>query len=461
MTQTIDLLDERLHPLRVIWYLAWPILVEQLLLTCVQYANTAMVGVIGPAATASIALSASVSWLINGLFTGLAIGFAVQVGHAIGAGDPQEAKRITVQSLLAVLIVGGGLSVLMVIIAQFLPAWMNADPAIRADGTAYLAILASGYLFNCAQIMSFNLLRCAGDTRTPLFYNLLTNVVNVVLVFFLLYPPRDAVIFGKTVHLWGADLGVRGAAIGSLTAVTITTLFLVRKMVLGRSPLNLRGFGRIGFEKRIWVGTVHYGLPVTLERVSINGGQVVLTAMITSIGTAALAAHQYAVTAESMAYMPMFGFAFAATALISQSLGAGSPKLARRFGNWSLYGGTAVMVVLAVVMFLLAPQLVSIFTDVPEVIAMGAGVLRVEACAEPFFAISTIVFGALRGSRDSRFAAIAGVVGMWAVRLPLAYLLLRLTDLGLYCIWIAMACDLFIRAVIAYLRYIKYRWVEP
>lgn len=459
MTHSIDLLDERRHPMRTIWYLAWPILIEQLLLTCVQYANTAMVGVIGPNATAAIALSSSLTWMVNGMFTGLAVGFAVLVARAIGAGNPQEAKRVTVQAMLATLLVGGAVSAIMIVVAQFLPAWMNAEPAIRADGTAYLTILASGYVFNCGQIVCFNLLRCAGDTRTPLLYNLLTNVVNVILVFFLLYQPREAVVFGFRIHLWGAGMGVRGAAIGSLTAVTLTTLLLFRKMAFGNTALNLRGLGRIRFEKPIWSGALHYGLPVTLERVTINGGQVVLTGMITSLGTVALAAHQYAVTAESMAYMPMFGFASAATALVSQSLGANRPPLARRFGDWSIYGGTGLMVFLAVGMYAFAPQLVSIFTDVPEVIAIGAGVLRVEALAEPFFAISTIVFGALRGSRDNRFAAIAGVVGMWVVRLPLAYLLLKLTDLGLYCIWIAMACDLFIRAVIAFIRYKKYKWL--
>lgn len=460
MVQTINLLDERRHPLQVIWYLAWPILIEQFLLTCVQYADTAMVGVIGPSATASIALSASVTWMVNGLFTGLAIGFAVLVGRYIGAGDPEGAKRVTVQALFAVLAVGGVLTVIVVIVAQFLPAWMGAEQAIRADGTAFLTIVGSGYVFNCAQVVCSNLLRCAGDTRTPLFYNLLTNVINVILLLFLIFEPRDAVILGHTVHVWGAGLGVRGAAIGSLTAVAVTSLLLMRKLVFGGTILNLRGFGHVRLEKPIWRDAFSYGLPVTLERITINGGQIVLTGLVTSIGTAALAAHQYATTAESMAYMPMFGFATAATALVSQSLGAGNSKLARRFGDWSLWGGTGLMFFLAAALYAFAPRLVALFTDVPEVIAMGGGVLRIEAFAEPFFAIATIVFGTLRGSRDSRFAAIAGMVGMWVVRLPLAFLLVKFTDLGLYCIWIAMACDLFIRAVIAFIRYSRYRWTE-
>ena len=460
MPKTIDLLNEGRHPMGAIWFLAWPTLIEQLLLTCVQYADTAMVGAVGPSATASIAVCSSSTWLINGLFTGLATGFAVLVGHAIGASDVERARRVTVQALLAAVAAGALLSVAVMVIAQFLPTWMGAEPAIRADATAYLTIIAAGYVFNCLLVVCSNLLRCAGDSRTPMFYNLLTNIINVILNFLLIFKPRDITLLGKTVHFWGAGLGVSGAAIASVVAVAFSAVMLVLRLVRGNTALRLRGTGRPRPEGQVWRNAFHYGLPVTLERITISGGQIFLTAMVTSIGTVALAAHQYAITAESMAFLPMFGFASAATTLVSQSLGAGNPKLARRFGEWSLWSGVALMTVLGTVLFIFAPQLVGLFTPSAEVAALGGSVLRIQACAEPLFAASAIIFGALRGSRDNRFAALAGMVGMWAVRLPLAWLLLRVTDWGLYCIWIAMACDMVARAVIAFVRFKQYKWLE-
>lgn len=460
MLQTIDLLAEDRHPLKAIWFLAWPTLIEQLLLTCVQYADTAMVGAVGPASTAAIAVSASTTWLINGLFTGLATGFAVLVGRAIGAAELERARRIAVQALLAAVCGGGLLSLLVMFIARYLPGWMGAEPAIRADATAYLTIIAAGYVFNCTLVVCSNLLRCAGDSRTPMFFNLLTNIINVILNFFLIFRPRDRVLFGRTVHLWGAGQGVSGAAAASVIAVAFSAVMLVIRLWRGGTALRLRGTGRPRHEGAVWSSAFHYGLPVTLERITISGGQIVLTALVTGLGTTALAAHQYAVTAEAMVYLPMFGFSSAATTLVAQSLGARNPRLARRFGDWCLGGGVVMMTVLGGLLFAFAPQLVGLFTRSREVAALGGSVLRVQACAEPLFAASTIIFGALRGSRDNRFAAIAGVVGMWLVRLPLAWILLRTTRLGLYCVWIAMASDMVARAAIAMIRYRQYRWLN-
>ena len=158
--------------------------------------------------------------------------------------------------------------------------------------------------------------------------------------------------------------------------------------------------------------------------------------------------------------MPAFGFSAAATTLIAQSMGANRPELAKRFSRYCILGAVALMTAMGCVLFFGGQFLVSLFTPDAEVVSLGGEVLRIEALAQPFFAISMVVSGIMRGARQTRITFVIAAVGMWIVRIPLAFLLLRTTDLGLTCAWIAMASDLCVRGLIALFYYKKGNWAQ-
>lgn len=456
-----DFLDENLRPARVIWYLAWPTILEQFLITFVQYINTAMVGALGKNATAAIAVTTSSVWFVNGIFAAVGIGFAVLVGRRIGEGDIEGAKKAVRQSLTATLFVGLIATLLMQSIAGGLPVWLNADPVLWKDATSYLRITSSVYLMSLAVNVCSNIIRCAGDTRTPLFYNVTMNIINALLNLFLIYPSREVNLFGFSFTLPGAGLGVSGAAVSTAVAMTFTGTMLVRVLFTKKSlPIHIPMRGDYRPDFPLLKTVARLGTPVAFERGSISAGQIVITAMVTGLGTVPLAAHYLAITAEAVSYMPAYGFSAAATTLISQSLGANKKPLAERYAKYCTWGGFLFLTIMGVFLYFGSEFLVSLFTPDKEVVVLGGSVLRVEAFAQPFVALGMVITGVLRGAGDTKWPFYISIIGMWVVRLSIAAILLATTNLGLMSVWIAMVSDLVVRGLISLWRYRSKKWLN-
>ena len=175
-------------------------MLEQVLIMLVQYVDTAMVGAIGPDATAAVALTSSTNWLMNGILAGVAIGFGVPVGNYIGANKIDRARAVVRQSVLAIAFFGLALTAIMLCIAPYLPHWLGGEESICADATRYISIVSLAYIATASVQICSNILRCTGDTATPLIFNVSTNVINMVLNFLLIYEPREITIFSSNMN---------------------------------------------------------------------------------------------------------------------------------------------------------------------------------------------------------------------------------------------------------------------
>lgn len=158
--------------------------------------------------------------------------------------------------------------------------------------------------------------------------------------------------------------------------------------------------------------------------------------------------------------MPIFGFATAATTLVAQNLGAGDKERAYHQGRLCIWMAVGVMCCTSAVMFALSPQIIDIFSDDPQVIALGSQVLRIEAFAEPFFAIASVVGGVLRGAGDTKWPFYISLAGMWLLRVPVAFVLIHFFHWGLHAVWVGMALDLFLRGLISLWRFRKRAWLH-
>ena len=305
--QQIDITSSAHSPGKIIWKLAWPVMLEQILIMMVQYVDTAMVGAIGPNATAAVALTSSTNWLMNGIIGGAAVGFSVPIGNFIGAKLYDKARDVVRQSVIAIFIIGAVLTGIMLAVAPHLPHWLGGDPEICADATSYISIVCLAYIASISIQICSSILRCTGDTATPLVFNVSTNLINMVLNFLLIYAPREISVLGITFRMWGAGLGVSGAAIATAVANVVSGVMLLRAMFLKKFPCNISTRDKFRFDKAIWADMVRVGTPVTFDRVCVSLGQILMTAMVTSLGTASLAAHSLGITAESITYMPGFG----------------------------------------------------------------------------------------------------------------------------------------------------------
>jgi putative MATE family efflux protein len=334
------------------------------------------------------------------------------------------------------------------------------DQVVPVAGT-YMSIIALAYPFTILFAYMANLIRSSGDTRSPLIANIITNVANIVANYLLIFPTRQINLFGWDFLMPGAGLGVKGAAIGTAGATALSALILFGVLVMKDSPLRtpFRGVSwKVDWS--VMRQVFRLGAPHALERATLSIGQIILTVLVTRIGTVSLAAHHLAITAESITYMPVSGFSLAATTLVAQSLGAQKREMALDFAKRSLRWGVMLMSGTGLLMYIFSRQLMAFFSPDLAVIALGSRVLRIEAFAEPFFALSIVISGILRGAGDTKWPFINSLIGMWVVRLIPASILILGFGFGLEAAWGCMVADLVVRGLLNYRRYHKGTWID-
>ena len=461
MDNKLDLLDKTKSPNRIVWALAWPTIVEQLLMTVVIYVDAAMVGSAGVNATAAVAVNTTVIWLLQGLMSGLAVGASVLVGRKIGERKMTEAQDILTQSLLAMMVLGIVTMLIgELVLAQNLPRWMGAEQDLLAPAEQYMRIVALSFPFQVMLAVGCAIIRGAGDTRRPMIYNIVSNVVNIVGNYFFIYETRNVTIFRWTFKIWGAGMGVGGAAIGTLLAFLAAGMMTLWHLINRKSSFHMGDRPSFRPDGRIMRQIVKLGLPTAFERITLSAGQMVITALATGMGSVMLAAHQLATTAESICYMPCYGFSVAATTLVAQAIGADEKKLAKTYSLVCIRYGVLAMVASAVLMYIFAPKMIWLFIRDAAVISVGAAMLRIEAFAEPCVAVTNVICGALKGGGDTRWPFYISIIGMWIVRLSMAVAAIKIFGAGLEGIWVPMAIDWAVRMIICIYRYKGGKWMD-
>ena len=303
------------------------------------------------------------------------------------------------------------------------------------------------------------MLRCSGNMRMPSMIGVLMCVLDVIFNYFLIFPSRDIYIGTLTFLMPGAGWGVKGAALGTAFAEFVAAAVLMWFLLSRSSDLKLIGErGRFLPTFATIKKALHIGLPMGIEHIVICGAQIMTTVIVAPLGIFAIAANSFAITAESLCYMPGYGIADAATTLVGQSLGAGRRDLTRRFAYITVFMGMAVMGVMGIIMYVAAPQIIGMMTPVEEIRALGIMSLRIEAFAEPMFAAAIVAYGVFVGAADTLVPCLMNFFSIWAVRLSLAALLAP--SMGLKGVWIAMCVELCFRGLIFLVRLQRGKWIK-
>ena len=412
--------------------LAWPTMLEQLMQTAVQYIDTAMVGSLGTQATAAVGATTTVNWLIGSSVSALGVGFLSFIAQAYGAGDKKAASKAVSQAVLVTAVVGSLFTALTLGLSGLVPVWMQVDTGIRDLASRYFFILYLPMLPRTATIIFGTALRAAGDTKTPMKVGVLVNIINVVLNFLLIFPTRQ--IWGITVP--GAGLGVVGAAIASAVAFAWGGIHIT--VVLWKHPMISPKGASFKPDKAILRPCLKTALPNMLQRFGTSLGYVAFAAMINSLGEVATAAHTIANTVESAFYIPGYGMQTAAATLAGNAYGAGDKKRMNDLAAMFIPIEIGLMILSGAALFLSAPALVGIFSDSPEVIALGTTVLRMVALSEPFYGFSIIVEGMMLGVGNTKQPFVFNIAGMWGVRIVGTFICTQLLSFGLVSAWACM-----------------------
>ena len=415
--------------LRLVWQLSLPAILTQITTIAMQYIDSAMVGALGADASAAIGLVASSTWLFGGVTTAVSAGFSVQVAHRIGAGEDTEARTVVRHGLAAALTLAALLALLGLGICRQLPCWLGGGAEICADASAYFLTFSLMLPFSQLNSLTAGFLQCAGDMVTP-------SVLNAVMC------GLDMVCNALLIP----HFGVLGAGMGTALACALVSLAMAWCCCVRNAQLRLRRGEAHAFRPEILKKAFRIGAPVAVQEIAMNGAMVASTMILAPLGAAAIAANSFAVTAESLCYMPGYGVGSAATTLVGRSVGAGDAVQARRYGNICTAHGGALMGCTGLLMMIFCPFVFRLLTPVAEVRTLAAQVLRIGLLAEPLFGVSIAAAGALRGAGDTLVPSLLNLGSIWIVRLGLSLLLVG--KLGLRGMWIAMAIELCVRGAL-------------
>ena len=454
----MSVVDANRKPISTIFMLAWPVFLEQILVSMVNYVDTAMVGSLGAYATASVSISNSPNMLVNGLIMSLGVGFTAMISRAIGAEDLERAKNLMRQALTMVIMLGVPLMTVLICLAGKIPQWMGAEADVLPHAMLYNRIFACSLIFRCMSMLITSMMRGYGDTKTPMFVNMGVNVVNVLGNFLMIYPTRQLTVFGVTFTMIGCGWGVAGAAAASSLSSTCGALTMLCVLFLRKGPLQLDFKGRFLPDMALLKNVLRISLPAAFERVAMSLGGIINNSTIASLGTVAFAANSLYLTAESMCFMPGFAFATAATTLVGQSLGAKRPDLAEKYVKTIAVLGSCVMAVLGSGLFLFAKPILSMFTPDPAVIALGTICLQYDAFIQVPQMLAQIFSGALRGAGDTKWTFIIIASSQWTLRILGTVICIRVLGFGLQAACLAMCADQCMRCCLFFLRYRTGKW---
>lgn len=447
---------ESLATISVIVALAWPTVVEQAMQTLVQYIDTAMVGAIGTHATAAVGATSTVGWLIFGTLSSFSVGFLAMIAKACGAGKTEETKTVCAQAVFLTLVTGVIATIFPLALSKQVPIWMQVDPVIQSLSATYFFILYTPMLPRTASIMFGTVLRAAGDTKTPMKAGIIVNIINIVLNFLLIYETRQISLLGMSITIWGAGLGVIGAALASATAFTIGGIIIT--IALYKHPIVSPKGASLKPNFKILNPCFKIAFPNMLQRFGTSLGFVAFASMINSLGEVATAAHTIANTVESAFYIPGYGMQTAASTLTGNAYGAKDPKKMKAYAHMFIPIEIGLMIISGGALFILAPTLMRLFSSSPEVIALGSTVLRMVAVSEPFYGFSIIVEGMMMGVGKTKEPFIYNVLGMWCVRIVGTFITTQLLGMSLVAAWACMIGHNLLIFILYLFTYIRGSW---
>lgn len=438
--------------------LSIPAILAQISSIVMQYIDASMVGRLGANASGAIGLVSSTTWLFGGLCIAVTTGFTVQIAQAVGAGEDKSARNIMKQGLIIALCISAILALVAALISTPLPSWLGGEAAIQKMASQYFLVYMLGLPALQMNSIAGGMHQSSGNMRLPGILNVMCCVMDVIFNLFFIFPTRSVQINSITFTMPGLGLGVAGAALGTITAEAVTCAIMVTALLWKNRTLHLRKGEHLRFHRDTLARAVKIGAPVGLEQMVMCSAYVMSTKIVSPLGTIAIAANSFAVTAESFCYMPGYGVQAASTTLVGQCVGAGQKQLSRRMAWITMGLGVSVMTIGGVLMYIAAPSMIGVLTPNEEIRNLGAAVLRIEAFAEPFYAASIVASGALRGAGDTLVPSCMNFASMWCVRIPLAAILAP--RVGLYGVWIAMCVELCFRGILFTTRLKRERWMR-
>lgn len=398
---------------------------------------------VGKQALAAVASSGNLIFMMTGFFMGLFIGAGIVIAQYFGAKNYEKVRSAVHTDIAFALCCGVLLTLLGVFFTPTILTWMRTPADVLSTSILYFRLYFLGSLATILYNAGMGILQAVGDSRSPLYYLVISSVVNVAL---------DLLFVGAM------DMGVAGAAVATVISQVVSAVLCIIKLTRSDGPYRLE-IKRIGFDLPLLKKITSQGIPSGVQNSIIAIANVVVQSNINTFGSDAMAGCGSYSKVEGFVFLPITAFAMALTTFIGQNLGAGQHDRAKQGARIGILCSMAMAELIGVALFFLAPYAMRLFNDDPAVVAIGVRQSHIEALFFCFLAFAHGVSAVLRGAGRAQVPMYT-MLGCWCI-LRVSYITLALkvwpdisTIFWAYPITWSVSCVVFL------IYYLKADWVH-
>jgi len=429
-----------------LWSLSWPMTVSTAIRMMGPTIDMIWIGRLGSASLAGVGVSAIAVQVINSARMGLNTGTRAMLARFIGSGDVHGANHVAQQAFVISLAFSLIMALIGIYLAEPILSFLGVEPEVVREGAAYMRILFIGSIAMSLGMMAQGIMQSSGDAVNPMKINIGIRLFHVVLCPFL--------IFGWWIF---PSMGVSGAALTNVISQGIGGVIMFWILFTGRTriKMTLKDFS---FDGNILWRIVKIGIPSSVTGMERSMANLFLMWFVVPFGTSAVAAQALTDRIGNFVHMPAQGLGQASGVLAGQNLGANQPDRSEKTG-WIAAGMfTAIMAVVSILMWFYAENVVRVFNSETKLMMITSTFLRIDIVNYMVFGAVVVLMNCLNGMGDTMIPMLTTLATMWLVQVPMAYVLPKFTDLGVYGVRWAIVTAIVMRAVIYTIYFKNGRW---
>ena len=434
--------------------IALPSLVELVLTSLTSMADQIMVGrlpgQLGVQALSAVGLCMNPKFILMTALMAINTGTTAVVARYRGMGNQEKANQTFKQSLIFNIFLSAIMMVIGVVFARELIG-LIAGNGISETTVEYAVVYFRIQMYGFIPLMMTNTvtstLRAIGDSKMPMVYNTIANVVNLFFNYGLIY--------GK---LGMPEMDVAGASLATVIGQCVAFVIAMYIMLSKKRYVYLDFKEKTGYNKTIMNNVLGIGLPSMLEQLCLRIGIIIYSRIVASLGDIAYATHMVCMNIQSLTFMSGMAFQNSATTLMGQSLGRRRLDMADNYTRMTRNISFWISCVIGVILALFGGQIVNIYNSTPEIVEMGGKLLAIVAITQPFQSSQFVTTGALRGAGDTKYPAVVIFICTLVVRSVLGYIFVIQLDMGLVGAWFAIVVDQLLKTAMIFARYNTGKW---
>lgn len=423
-----------------------PMVIEQLLAVTVGMADMIMVSGAGEEAVSGISLVNSINVLLIMVFAAMASGGSVVVAQLLGSGDRERACKGANQQMMICILLSTVMMVFALVFNRSILSLIygRVEAQVMENAVTYFYIIALSFPFLAVYNAGSALFRVMGNSHISMIMSAIMNVINIA---------------GNYVLIYYFQMGVSGVAYATLISRIVAAAVLLMMIRSQKLPVHIDRYFRFGWDTEMLKNIMGIGIPQSLENSMFQIGKLLTQSLISSFGTAAIAANACASTVEMLADIPGSAMGLALVTIVGQCAGAGEYGQARKYTGKLLKVTYLFLILLNVILFGMAGIIAGWYHLTEQGTHYAVQLIRYHSvCCMLIWPLAFTLASALRSAGDAKFTMTSSIISMWVFRIGLAYVIARGFHMGVLGVWIAMTIDWAVRAVLNVIRFRGNRW---